>query len=140
LYKYTLVKIGAKMRLTAKSSYALNIVGYLAEQHIKKNEEINRTSAKDIATAYGLSESFVTSILRELRLSDITTAKKGPSGGYTLSRGPEEISIGDVFKAISEDPITYQTELFSNPVSVKVLEGLDENINEYLNKRISEFM
>ena len=127
------------MRLTAKSSYALNIVGYLAEQHISKEETI-RTSAKDIAVAYGLSESFVTSILRELRLSNITTAKKGPSGGYTLTRSPEEISVSDVFKAISEDPITYQTELFSNPISVRVLEGLDENINEYLSKRISEFM
>lgn len=130
------------MRLTAKSSYALNIIGHLAEKHqpIKKqNEQCGPISASEIASEYGLSEAFVTSILREMKLAGLVTPKKGPGGGYTLSKSASKITVKHVFDAIEEKPLNYQMSLFENGTGKKIIKGLDKVVATYLKQPISEF-
>ncbi len=54
----------------------------------------------EISRAEGLTEHNTGKILRVLRLGGFLTAGRGQLGGYTLSRPPEEISIGDILTVL----------------------------------------
>jgi Rrf2 family iron-sulfur cluster assembly transcriptional regulator len=43
---------------------------------------------------------FLEQIFQRLRQAGLVTGKRGPGGGYTLTRPPEEISLRDVVEAI----------------------------------------
>ncbi len=54
----------------------------------------------EISKAEGISEHNTGKILRSLRLCGFLESSRGHIGGYTLSRAPEEIIIGDVLNAL----------------------------------------
>jgi len=54
----------------------------------------------EISRAEGLTEHNIGKILRVLRLGGFLTAGRGQLGGYTLSRSPEFIKIGDVLTVL----------------------------------------
>jgi Rrf2 family protein len=56
--------------------------------------------AEAIATRQGISLKFLLDILRDLKRAELVRSKRGPDGGFTLSRPPEEISLADVFRAV----------------------------------------
>jgi Rrf2 family protein len=56
--------------------------------------------AEAIATAQGISPKFLLDIFRDLKRSELVRSKRGPDGGFTLSRPPEEISLADIFRAV----------------------------------------
>ena len=56
--------------------------------------------AETIATSQGISLKFLLDILRDLKRAELVRSKRGPDGGFTLSRPPEEISLADVFRAV----------------------------------------
>ena len=69
-------------------------------------------SASDVATATGLSPPTVSKLLKLLARSGLVTSTRGVSGGYTLSRSPNDISAADVIDAL-EGPVAI-TECSSN--------------------------
>lgn len=54
----------------------------------------------EISKAEGISEHNTGKILRTLRLGGFLESSRGYIGGYTLSRAPEEILIGDVLNVL----------------------------------------
>ncbi|MEW6005795.1 MAG: Rrf2 family transcriptional regulator [Stygiobacter sp.] len=54
----------------------------------------------EIAKAEGISEHIAGKILRQLRLSGFLESSRGFIGGYTLTRPPEQIIIGDVLQSL----------------------------------------
>ncbi|MBL0921744.1 MAG: Rrf2 family transcriptional regulator [Phycisphaerales bacterium] len=54
-------------------------------------------SASDIAKARGLQPPFVAKILTALSQAGLVTGARGPGGGYTLAKPPEQITLRDVF-------------------------------------------
>jgi Rrf2 family iron-sulfur cluster assembly transcriptional regulator len=78
--------------------------GIAAVSYLASTADENRlVGSAEIATERNLSRTLVAKILTILSTSGIVNGKPGPSGGYTLSRLPSEISLLDVVK-VFEDP------------------------------------
>ncbi|MFK8023553.1 MAG: Rrf2 family transcriptional regulator [Ilumatobacter sp.] len=56
--------------------------------------------ADGIATRQSISLKYLLDILRDLKRAELIRSKRGPDGGFTLSRPPETITLADVFRAI----------------------------------------
>lgn len=54
----------------------------------------------EISRAEGLTEAYVGKLLMVLRKEGFITSTRGHSGGYTLSRSPEQVRISDVLAAL----------------------------------------
>ncbi len=55
---------------------------------------------QDIATRQAIPLKFLQQILFQLKLAGFVQSRKGPGGGYVLSRSPDEISLGAVVRAM----------------------------------------
>lgn len=60
-----------------------------------------RTKVDVIATDHGLSRKFLAHTLTTLRDAGMVVTRRGASGGYWLARPAHEISVVEVFDAIS---------------------------------------
>ena len=56
--------------------------------------------AEGIATRQGISLKYLLDILRDLKRAELIRSKRGPDGGFTLSRHASSITLADVFRAI----------------------------------------
>ena len=56
--------------------------------------------ADAIATRQQMSLTYLLDILRDLKRAELVRSKRGPDGGFTLSRAPSSISLADVFRAV----------------------------------------
>ena len=85
------------MRVSAKVDYALRAMLELAAAGgLVKGEQL--------ATAQGIPQKFLESILIDLRHAELVTSRRGVEGGYALGRPAGEITIADVIRAV-EGPI-----------------------------------
>ena len=56
--------------------------------------------AAELASAQDIPLSFLQGILLDLRRSGLLHSHRGVDGGYALARPPEEITVGDVVRAV----------------------------------------
>lgn len=83
------------MKLSTKARYGVRAVFDIAYHNSG-----HPTQARDIAKRQAVPLRYLEQIFQELRRADIVGAKRGPRGGYFLARAPEEISLGDVVRAV----------------------------------------
>jgi Rrf2 family protein len=84
------------MRVSQKVEYALRA---MLELTLRSDlPQVSRTA--DIARAQRIPEKFLEVILVELRRAGLIVSQRGPVGGHRLARRPEEISVGEVWRAI----------------------------------------
>ncbi len=88
------------MRLTTKSTYAVRAIIYLAEASGNGPVQI-----REIAEKEGISRFLIDQIFMKLRKSGLVRSLRGRTGGYILSKDPDNISIGDIVRSI-EGPIS----------------------------------
>jgi len=85
------------VRVSAKVDYALRATLELAAAGgLVKGEQL--------ATAQGIPQKFLESILNDLRHAELVASRRGVEGGYSLARPADEISLADVIRAV-EGPI-----------------------------------
>lgn len=58
------------------------------------------TKAEQISQRQHISLKYLHDILRDLKRAELVRSRRGPEGGFTLSRPASEISLADVFRAI----------------------------------------
>jgi len=51
----------------------------------------------------GVSGKYLEKIMRMLSKRAIVTASRGASGGYTLAKPPQEITMGDIVRTLEDD-------------------------------------
>ncbi|GMR19164.1 MAG: Rrf2 family transcriptional regulator [Patescibacteria group bacterium] len=85
--------------LTTRGDYGLLLVTYLARE--PREEPI---SLSEIASHFGLSQSFLEQIAADLRRARLIFARRGKDGGYFLVRDPSLISVIEVLEAL-EGPL-----------------------------------
>ena len=85
------------MLVTQKNRYALRAIFELAKR-------LNEGPVKiaEIAEAQAIPPRFLEVILNQLKKAGFVTAKRGFTGGYTLLRSPEDITVGELFRSIDE--------------------------------------
>jgi Rrf2 family protein len=81
--------------LTKKGKYGLKALVDLARLETGETAFVN-----EIATRNNIPKKFLDTILLDLRKAGILRSKKGPSGGYCLSRPASDIYIGQVIRTL----------------------------------------
>ena len=107
-----------RVKVTAKAEYAVRAMLELAttEEVLLKGERIAR--------GQGIPLKFLENILVDLRHADLVHAQRGAEGGYRLAREPEEITLGQVIRAV-EGPLA---SVRGEPPERMGYEGSSENL------------
>ncbi len=87
------------MKFSSKTEYGLQAMVNLAKS--KKTAK----PAKTIAKEEKISSKYLERLLNILRKNDLVQSTKGPSGGYTLSRSAQKISLRQIIVAL-DGPIS----------------------------------
>lgn len=83
------------MKLSKKSIYALRTLWYLAEAHGKK-----LLSVAYLAKQENISAKYLEQVFSTLRKAGFLISERGKEGGYFLREPPEDITLGDIIRAI----------------------------------------
>jgi Rrf2 family protein len=81
--------------LSMKAKYGLRAMSVLAREYGRGPVLI-----ADVSVQEKIPRKFLELILLELKKKGLLLSKKGKGGGYTLSRPPEVISIGELVRAL----------------------------------------
>ena len=92
------------MRLSRRARYALCGIFDLAY-----NGGGRPVRVKEIGARQGIPHRFLEQIFQDLRRADLVTGKRGPGGGYVLTRSPEDISLRQIVEAV-EGPDAFAGE------------------------------
>lgn len=85
------------MKLSSKSRYGLRICYVLAESYPE------HVSATFLEKNIGVSSKYIEKIMRLLIHDGIVLAERGASGGYHLTRRPEDVTVGSIVRALEEE-------------------------------------
>jgi Rrf2 family protein len=87
------------LRFTKRADYGLMAVHYIAAQ-----SPDGAVSAKRIAEEFKIPGELLAKILQKLAKKSLIVSHNGPKGGYVLARPQEEITVGEVVRAL-EGPV-----------------------------------
>ena len=83
------------MRISAKGEYAIKAMVDLALHEGRDLQPI-----QDIAARQGIPQRYLEQVLLQLKRSGFPYARRGPAGGYRLSRPADRITVGAVLRAV----------------------------------------
>jgi len=84
------------MKFSAQEEYGIRCLIQIGKAY-KKNKAL---TIPEVSEAEGLSQHNAAKLLRVLRLGGILESERGQTGGYTLTRPPEIITIGEVLAVL----------------------------------------
>ena len=120
------------MKLSSRSDYAAKA---MLELSMTPNKPVNLAY---LAQVENISLSYLEQIFALLRKHNLVKSVRGPGGGYILGRSLNEISIGDIVKAIDLDkPSTKNTDtntMDHRPASHAMWAQLSYIVHDYLNQ------
>lgn len=103
----------------------------------------NPVQIKDISKRQTISARYIEQIFQKLKKADIIKSVRGRSGGYLLTQKPDEISVGDVIRAIDGKDIQLVSCFGKQKGSIKVCEKFGNcaasNIWEEASKRLMDY-
>lgn len=86
------------MKLSTKGRYGLRAMADIAAQ-----SGTQPVSLSSIAQRQRISEGYLESMFGSLRRSGLVRSVKGAGGGYVLMRAANELSVGEVLRALEGD-------------------------------------
>ena len=86
------------MKLTNKGRYAVMAMADLANTNAS-----HPTNLTEISLRQGISISFLEQIFLKLKRNNLVRSSWVPSGGYSLTKCPEEIKLSTIIKAVDEE-------------------------------------
>ena len=122
------------MKLTSKGRYAVMAMADLAKNNVKVPTNLTAISLRQ-----GISVSFLEQLFLKLRKNNLVQSARGPSGGYILSKPPEEIKLLSIINAVDEKIKTVKCKKESkkgcNGKSIKcITHSLWDDLEIYINK------
>jgi Rrf2 family protein len=84
------------MKASVKSDYACRAMEALALHY----PEPHPLCIDEIARRRRIPPNYLVQILLELKRSGLIQSRRGKTGGYTLARTPQQITLGDVLRAV----------------------------------------
>jgi len=88
------------LRFTKRADYGLMAIHFIAS-----HGDDGAVSAKRIAEEFHIPPERLAKILQRLAKKKLITSHNGPKGGYVLTRHPEQITVGQVVRAL-EGPLS----------------------------------
>lgn len=83
------------MKISRSTGYALVAVGYIA-QHSQESSVL----AARISKEYKIPLEYLLKILQQLVRANVLRSKRGPRGGFFLSKPTEEITMLEIIEAV----------------------------------------
>ena len=94
--------MSSPVNISEAASLALHAAGILA------GTGGGHASADAMADALGVSKSHLVKVLQRLAKGGLVQSSRGPGGGYSLTRPPQEVSVREVYEMV-EGPIDVDT-------------------------------
>ena len=122
------------MKLTTKGRYAVMAMADLAKNYVKEP-----TSLTEISLRQGISLDYLEQIFSKLKKNNLVYSVRGPTGGYLLSKSPEEIKLLSIINAVDEKIKTVKCRKESkkgcNGKSIKcITHNLWDDLEIHINK------
>jgi len=124
------------MKLSTKARYALRAMVDLAA-----HSEQTPVSRREIADRQSISPHYLEQLFAKLRDVGLIEAVRGPGGGYRLAKRADEITAGEVVRAV-EDVLSPVACLLADPdlqcerapscPTQRVWKELGERVSQYL--------
>ena len=86
------------MKLTSKGRYAVMAMADLAKNHDPRPVSLNEISLRQ-----GISILYLEQLFLKLKKYSLVNSTRGPSGGYVLSRSPDQIKLSNIISAVNEE-------------------------------------
>ena len=120
------------MKLSTRGRYGIHAMYDLA-----LNANCGPQSIKAIAEREGIPEAYLEQLIALLKREKLVTSTRGAQGGYVLARPAEEITVGDVLRALEgglnlvdclteEDTCGKSCACPSRIVYMKIRDGLNQ--------------
>lgn len=93
------------MRISAKGEYAIKAVLDLA---LHRDRDL--IPIQEIAAREAIPQRYLEQVLLSLKRAGILTSKRGSTGGYHLTKAPEEITIGAVLRAVEGTGVPFEPQ------------------------------
>ena len=122
------------MKLTSKGRYAVMAMADLAKNYVKVP-----ISLTEISLRQGISIDYLEQLFSKLRKNNLVQSTRGPSGGYLLSKPPDEIKLLSIISAVDEKIKTVKCRKESkkgcNGKSIKcITHNLWDDLENHINK------
>ena len=122
------------MKLTSKGRYAVMAMADLAKNNVKEP-----TSLTEISLRQGISIAYLEQLFLKLRKNNLVQSVRGPSGGYVLTKPPEQIQLLSIINAVDEKIRTLKCRKESkrgcNHKSIKcITHNLWDDLEAHINK------
>lgn len=123
------------MMISTKGRYALRVMIDIAE-----HQHDGYIPLKEIAARQEISEKYLEAIVKSLVKERYLTGLRGKSGGYRLTKAPEEYTVGSILR-LSEGSLapvacleqgSQQCARMADCPTLPVWRKLDELVNNYL--------
>lgn len=118
------------MKLSTKGRYGLRALIDLA---LYSGEEA--VSIQSIATRQQISDSYLEQLMGKMKKAGLVKSLRGAGGGYQLARPVDEISVGDILRALEGNLDAVTCPANENTGSC---EGADLCVTRYVWQRIND--
>jgi Rrf2 family protein len=81
------------MKISTKSRYGIRAIAFITK-------EKRCCSVREISQKEHIPFEYLEKIFSKLKKAELVNVKRGVNGGYTLSRDPKDISVGQVVQAL----------------------------------------
>ena len=123
------------LKITRKVEYAL-----IALRHMQSKDPKGLTSAKEIASQYGIPKQLLAKTLQQMARDNIIEAVQGPTGGYRIQANLSEISLKDFFERL-EGPLGMMDCFFEsdcnqiNACNIRIpIQRINDNMRDMFSK------
>jgi Rrf2 family protein len=96
----------AAVRISARGEYAIKAVLDLA-----LHRDRHLIPIQEIATREAIPQRYLEQVLLSMKRAGLLTSKRGASGGYHLTKDPEEITVGAVLRAVEGTGAPFEQEV-----------------------------
>ena len=83
------------MKLSTRGRYGLKAMVDLAMAYGSGNTNIGTMAAQQ-----GISDAYLEQLIASLKKAGLVSSVRGAQGGYSLSREPTKINVGDILRAL----------------------------------------
>ena len=105
--------------------------------------ESDPVSISSVAARQGLSESYLEQLVSLLKKAGLLKSIRGAGGGYVLAKPKEDISVGDILRALEGNLEPVRCAAFYSDEGCQAADGcvtkyVWQRINESINKTVNE--
>ena len=86
------------MKLSSKGRYAVMAMADLAKNHDPRPVSLNEISLRQ-----GISILYLEQLFLKLKQNSLVHSTRGPSGGYVLTKSPDQIKLSNIIAAVDEE-------------------------------------